>query len=211
MENKTLENFRPIPRNSVEALGELKEGNTRFIKSLQRDRDSMATVKRKASNPQPFATILACMDSRTSPELIFDQGIGDIFCVRVGGNIVDAAIIGSLELTVATSSSKAIVVLGHTACAAIQSACNHVELGNTLAVTASIQKAILQETVTTSNRTDSNPDFLANIAWINAKQSVNQILKQSTVIRELVEANQIQVVPALYDVATGQVSFTGWK
>jgi carbonic anhydrase len=193
------------PRMALEIL---KEGNERFIKNLKEDRNLLDQVNDTRDGQWPFATILSCIDSRTSSELIFDQGLGDIFSVRIAGNIVNTDIIGSMEFACKVAGSKLIVVLGHTACGAIKGACDHVEMGNLTELLSKIQPAVYQEKKTTDNRTSSNDDFVDNVALINVKRSAEQIIERSYILEQMLEKGDIAVVGAMYNVQTGKVHFS---
>jgi carbonic anhydrase len=193
------------PRMAMEIL---KEGNERFIKNLKEDRNLLDQVNDTRDGQWPFATILSCIDSRTSSELIFDQGLGDIFSVRIAGNIVNTDIIGSMEFACKVAGSKLIVVLGHTACGAIKGACDHVEMGNLTELLSKIQPAVYQEKKTTDNRTSSNDDFVDNVALINVKRSAEQIIERSYILEQMLEKGEIAVVGAMYNVQTGKVHFS---
>uniref|UniRef100_UPI0037BFB1D6 carbonic anhydrase n=1 Tax=Flavobacterium sp. TaxID=239 RepID=UPI0037BFB1D6 len=155
----------------------------------------------------PFATILSCIDSRTSAELIFDQGLGDVFSVRIAGNIVNTDILGSMEFACKVAGSKLIVVLGHTKCGAVKGACDHVEMGNLTELLSKIQPAVYEEKVTSDNRTSKNGPFVENVAQINVKRSVKNIIERSFVLERMLEAGQIGIVGAMHDIETGLVTF----
>jgi carbonic anhydrase len=192
------------PRMALEIL---KEGNVRFINNLKADRNLLDQVNDTRDGQWPFATILSCIDSRTSAELIFDQGLGDIFSVRIAGNIVNTDIIGSMEFACKVAGSKLIVVLGHTACGAIKGACDHVEMGNLTELLSKIQPAVYQEKTTVEKRDSSNGTFVDNVALINIKRSAEQIIERSYILEQMLEAGQIGVVGAMYNVQTGKVDF----
>ena len=156
------------------ALEILKEGNERFLGNLSADRDLLKQVNQTRDGQWPFAAILSCMDSRTSAELIFDQGLGDVFSIRIAGNIVNSDSLGSLEYACKVAGSKLIVVLGHTKCGAVSGACNHVELGNLTDLLAKLQPAVYEEKETTDPalRNASNPQFVQNVTEINVRRSV---------------------------------------
>jgi carbonic anhydrase len=189
------------------ALDILKEGNERFLKNLKKQRNLLDQVNDTRDGQWPFATILSCIDSRTSAELIFDQGLGDIFSVRIAGNIVNTDIIGSMEFACKVAGSKLIVVLGHTACGAIKGACDHVEMGNLTELLSKIQPAVYQEKKTKKDRTSANESFVDNVALINIKRSAEQIVERSYILEQMLEAGQIGVVGAMYNVQTGKVNF----
>jgi carbonic anhydrase len=192
------------PRMALEIL---EQGNDRFLHNLKQDRNLLEQVNATRDGQWPFATILSCIDSRTSSELIFDQGLGDIFSVRVAGNIVNTDIIGSMEFACKVAGSKLIVVLGHTACGAIKGACDHVEMGNLTELLSKIQPAVYQEKETKENRTSSNDDFVDNVALINVKRAVEQIIERSYILEQMLEKGEIGVVGGMYNVKTGNVHF----
>ncbi len=192
------------PRMALEIL---EQGNDRFLKNLKQDRNLLEQVNATRDGQWPFATILSCIDSRTSSELIFDQGLGDIFSVRVAGNIVNTDIIGSMEFACKVAGSKLIVVLGHTACGAIKGACDHVEMGNLTELLSKIQPAVYQEKETKENRTSLNDDFVDNVALINVKRAVEQIIERSYILEQMLEKGEIGVVGAMYNIKTGNVHF----
>jgi carbonic anhydrase len=192
------------PRMALEIL---EQGNDRFLKNLKEDRNLLEQVNATRDGQWPFATILSCIDSRTSSELIFDQGLGDIFSVRVAGNIVNTDIIGSMEFACKVAGSKLIVVLGHTACGAIKGACDHVEMGNLTELLSKIQPAVYQEKETKENRTSLNDDFVDNVALINVKRAVEQIIERSYILEQMLEKGEIGVVGAMYNIKTGNVHF----
>jgi carbonic anhydrase len=192
------------PRMALEIL---KEGNDRFVKNLKKQRNLLDQVNETRDGQWPFATILSCIDSRTSAELIFDQGLGDIFSVRIAGNIVNTDIIGSMEFACKVAGSKLIVVLGHTACGAIKGACDHVEMGNLTELLSKIQPAVYQETKTKKNRTSTNNSFVDNVATINIKRSAEQIIERSYILEQMLEEGKIGVVGAMYNIQTGKVQF----
>ena len=146
------------------ALEILKEGNLRFVKNLNTNRNLLQQVNDTRDGQWPFAVILSCIDSRTSAELIFDQGLGDVFSIRIAGNVVNTDIIGSIEFACKIAKSKLIVVLGHSKCGAIKGACDHVEMGNLTELLAKLQPAVYQETLTkdASQRNSSNSDCVEN-------------------------------------------------
>lgn len=192
------------PRKALEIL---KEGNNRFINNLKAHRDLLEQVNETRDGQWPFATILSCIDSRTSAELIFDQGLGDIFSVRIAGNIVNTDILGSMEFACKVAGSKLIVVLGHTKCGAVKGACDHLEMGNLTELLSKIQPAVYQEKTTLENRNSSNTTFVENVAEINVKRSVKNIIERSFVLEQLIENGQIGIVGAIHNIETGEVSF----
>lgn len=192
------------PRMALEIL---KEGNNRFINNLKAQRNLLEQVNDTRAGQWPFATILSCIDSRTSAELIFDQGLGDIFSVRIAGNIVNTDIIGSMEFACKLAGSKLIVVLGHSNCGAVKGACDHVEMGNLTELLSKLQPAVYQEKATKDNRSSKNTEFVENVATINVKRSAEQIIERSYILEQMLENGEIGVVGAMYNVETGIVEF----
>ena len=192
----------------VAAYQLLKDGNERFINGISANRDLLKSVADTKDGQKPFAAILSCMDSRGPAELIFDQGIGDIFNIRIAGNVISPYVLGSLEYAVAVAGSKLILVMGHTNCGAVKGACDDVKMGNLTALLDQIKDSIDHEPAKEGeDRTGNNKDFVNRIALQNVHHSVNQMMEQSEVIREHVENGSIQIVPAMYDIATGVVTF----
>ncbi len=189
----------------TDALQLLKEGNFRFINGMMQHRDLLEEVTHTKDGQKPFAAIVSCMDSRTSGELVFDQGLGDIFSIRIAGNVVTSYVIGSLEYAAAVAGANLIVVMGHTACGAIKGACDGVELGMLTRLLAHIQPAVAMETTIKENRTSSNPAFVDAVTLINIRNAAEQIMERSELIAGFVREGKVQIVQALYDVATGQV------
>lgn len=189
------------------AIQILKEGNERFIKNLKANRNLLQQVNETSAGQYPFATILSCIDSRTSAELIFDQGLGDIFSIRIAGNILNEDILGSMEFATKVVGTKVIVVLGHTKCGAIVGACNHVEMGNLTTLLNKIQPAIFNEKTTTDNRNGSNPVFVQNVTEINVHLTIERIRRESPIIAELESTGKIKIIGGLYDVDNGKVTF----
>lgn len=189
------------------ALQILKEGNDRFIKNLKTNRNLLQQVNETSAGQFPFATILSCIDSRTSAELIFDQGLGDIFSIRIAGNILNEDILGSMEFATKISGTKIIVVLGHTKCGAIVGACNHIEMGHLTKLLKKLEPAIEKETVTIENRNGSNTDFVNNVVDLNVHLTIERIRKESAIIANLEQEGSIKIIGGIYDVSTGKVTF----
>jgi carbonic anhydrase len=183
----------------------LREGNERFVNNLRAKRDLLAQVNDTRDGQFPFATVLSCIDSRTSAELIFDQGLGDIFSVRIAGSIINDDILGSMEFACKVAGSKAVIVLGHTKCGAIKGACDHVQLGNVSTLLNKIEPSIYAERETKENRTSKNAEFVERVSEIQVRRSVLQIVEHSMVLRSMIEEKQIQLIGALYDVESGKV------
>ena len=190
-----------------QALDILKEGNKRFIQNLKVNRNLLEQVNATRDGQWPFAVILSCIDSRSSAELIFDQGLGDIFSIRIAGNVINDDILGSMEFACKVAGSKFIVVLGHKKCGAIKGACDHVEMGHLSTVLAKIQPAIQEEKITKENRHSENEHFVENVARINVLRSVQAILNRSAILKEMIELGKIGICGAMYDVANGNVEF----
>ena len=189
------------------ALQFLQEGNDRFINNLKANRNLLEQVNATRDGQWPFATILSCIDSRTSAELIFDQGLGDVFSVRIAGNIVNTDILGSMEFACKVAGSKLIVVLGHSKCGAVKGACDHVEMGNLTELLSKIQPAVYEEKITTSERSSKNSEFVENVAEINVKRSVRNIIERSFVLEQMLDQGQIGIVGAMHDIESGKVTF----
>lgn len=191
----------------AQALQILKDGNDRFVNNLKANRNLLQQVNETSDGQYPFATILSCIDSRTSAELIFDQGLGDIFSIRIAGNILNEDILGSMEFATNIVKTKAIVVLGHNKCGAITGACNHVEMGNLTKLLNKIQPAVDAETQTKDNRTGSNSVFVSNVTELNVHLTIERIRRESPIIAGLESSGQIKIIGGLYDVDSGKVSF----
>ena len=189
------------------ALNILKEGNERFVNNIMAHRNLLQQVNETSAGQFPFAAILSCIDSRTSAELIFDQGLGDILSIRIAGNILNKDILGSMELACKLAGSKLIVVLGHTKCGAIEGACNNIVLGNITALLNKIKPAIEQETETKTERNVNNESFLKNVTVNNVFITVKKIKEQSSILHSMEQIKQIKIIGGLHDIDTGQVFF----
>jgi len=181
----------------------LVEGNKRFINNLKSDRDHLEMINETREGQYPFAVILSCMDSRTSVELIFDQGLGDLFSVRVAGNIVNNDILASIEYAVKYVGSKVLMVLGHTECGAIKSAKEGVKDGHITAlldrIRPSIAKAMLKD--------EGDHIFNDNAAYANVENSLEEILTRSEIVNELFKKGEIGLIGGVYNIESGQVDF----
>ena len=189
------------------ALELLKDGNKRFVSNLKINRNLLQQANDTSDGQHPFAVILSCIDSRTSAELIFDQGLGDIFSARIAGNIVNEDILGSMEFGCKVAGAKIIVVLGHTKCGAVKGACDNVTLGNLTSLISKIKPAVDLETATTENRNSSNAIFVENVAELNVSLSVKNILIKSPIIAEMVKNEEITIVGAVHNISSGEVKF----
>jgi MFS superfamily sulfate permease-like transporter len=192
------------PQKAIEML---KEGNKRFVSSLNINRNLLNQVNETSDTQNPFAFVLSCIDSRTSAELIFDQGLGDIFSCRIAGNILNQDIVGSMEFASKVVGVKLIMVLGHSGCGAIKGACDHVEMGNLTNLLHKIHPAISAETNTLENRDSSNEKFVENVSAINVKLVMEEITKHSPIIAELLAKKEIAIIGGMYNVMTGEVEF----
>ena len=191
-----------------QALQLLKDGNARYVAGESTDRDLLDEQKATAGGQFPFAVVLSCLDSRSAPEIVFDQGVGDIFVGRVAGNVVDTNLLGSFEFATAAAGSKVIVVMGHTACGAVKGACDGVELGNLTALLDEIEPAIdAVSTPVGTDRSSGNTEFVNRVIETNVRMQVNELLRRSDVVRGLVEEGKVKVVGAVHDLATGEVRF----
>ncbi len=189
------------------ALDLLIEGNKRFVNNLKVNRNLLAQANETSDGQHPFAVILSCIDSRTSAELIFDQGLGDIFSIRIAGNIVNEDILGSIEFACKVAGSKIIVVLGHTKCGAVKGACDHVEMGNLTALLSKIRPAVDDETTIKLNRNSSNPEFVEKVAAINVQRTLDSIMTRSSILKDLIESGKVGIVGGTHDIASGEVTF----
>jgi len=189
------------------ALEILKDGNKRFVSNLKVNRNLLQQANETSDGQHPFAVILSCIDSRTSAELIFDQGLGDVFSVRIAGNIINEDILGSMEFGCKVAGAKIIVVLGHTKCGAIKGACDHVKMGNLTALLTKITPAVDDETSTKENRNSNNQTFVENVATINVKRTVKSVMERSPILKEMIESGQIGIIGGTHDISTGEVTF----
>jgi carbonic anhydrase len=193
----------------LKALEFLKEGNQRFQNNLKANRNLLEQVNDTSDGQFPFATILSCIDSRVSAELVFDQGLGDIFSVRIAGNFVNEDILGSMEFTCKLAGTKLIVVLGHTSCGAIKGACDHAEMGNLTKLIEKINPAVnaVSEPKDESLRNSKNLEFVDSVSKKNVELTIQRIHKESPILTEMEKNGEILIVGAMYDINTGEVSF----
>lgn len=186
------------------AIAILKEGNARFAAGKTLRRDYKSQVSQTALGQYPFASFVACIDSRSTPEQVFDLGVGDAFSTRVAGNIVNEDILGSLEYASKVAGSRLVVVLGHTNCGAIKGACDDVKMGNLTALLDKFKPVVLA-TQTEGERTSKNNQFVRDVTDLNVKQTVEAIRTRSPILREMEEQGKIRIVGALYDTSSGKV------
>lgn len=189
------------------ALNLLKEGNRRFISNLKANRNLLEQANETSDGQHPFAIILSCIDSRTSAELIFDQGLGDIFSVRIAGNIINEDILGSMEFACKVAGAKIIAVLGHSKCGAVKGACDHVEMGNLTALLSKIQPAVYDEKTELQNRNSNNTIFVEKVAVINVKRTVHAIIERSPILKEMLQNGEIKLIGGMHEISTGEVTF----
>ncbi|MGE0448726.1 MAG: carbonic anhydrase family protein [Vicinamibacterales bacterium] len=190
----------------AKALTFLKDGNERFLNNLRLNRNLLQQVNDTSAGQFPFAVILSCIDSRTSAELIFDQGLGDIFSVRVAGNVLNEDILGSMEFACAVAGSRLVVVLGHSRCGAVKGACHHVEMGNLTGLLSKIRPAV-EEVRSGRDRDCSDEAFIEDVALQNTRRQMRQILERSPILRDLHDQGRIGFAAAMYSVETGKVEF----
>ena len=200
-----------IDRNNLspkDALELLIKGNQRFIKNEQQVKNLSEMREALIDNQQPFAAILGCSDSRTAPETIFDQTLGDVFSVRLAGNVACRKAIGSLEYSCKYLGSKIIVVMGHSNCGAVKAACDNFEEGNITEIIKLLQPAVSEETTTLDpERNAKNSEFVSNVCFLNVKKQIQNIINQSDILRDLLDKKQIGIIGAVYNFASGQVEF----
>jgi carbonic anhydrase len=205
MKTLTLEMQKAI--TPAMALDILKNGNKRFVNNLKTNRNLLQQANETSDEQHPFAVILSCIDSRTSVELIFDQGLGDVFSIRIAGNIINEDILGSMEFGCKVAGAKLIVVLGHTKCGAVKGACDHVEMGNLTALLSKIQPAVYDEKTETENRNSGNGEFVEKVATINVKRTVQAVMERSPILKEMIENGVCGIVGGNHDISTGVVNF----
>jgi MFS superfamily sulfate permease-like transporter len=191
----------------AQTLEILKRGNERFTQGRPLNKNLLRQLDVTAEGQHPMAVVLSCIDSRTSAELIFDLGLGDIFSVRVAGNVVNEDILGSMEFACRVAGAKMIVALGHTACGAIKGACDSVHLGNLTGLLERIKPAVAAETQTTANRTSQNTEFVENVAQLNVGLALRNIMEHSPILAEMIRNHEIGIAGGIYDVKTGEVTF----
>ncbi len=189
------------------AIDVLRTGNDRFVNNLKANRNLLQQVNDTSDGQHPLAIVLSCIDSRTSAELIFDQGLGDIFSCRIAGNVLNDDILGSMEFASKVVGVKAIVVLGHSKCGAIMGACDRVRMGNLSTLLHKIEDAMEMERETVHDRTSGNAEFVERVATNNVLLVKRQILERSPIIADMIRASQLALVGGMYDVDSGAVTF----
>ena len=188
----------------ADAQRTLVEGNRRFVQNVKAQRNLQAQMRETSEGQFPFAVVLSCIDSRVPTELVFDQGIGDIFSVRVAGNIVNEDVLGSMEYGCKVAGAKMVVVMGHTKCGAVTAACNNVELGNITSLLQKIQPAVK---LIRKNNGVMDEAAIEDVAVSNVRLSISQIRRMSSILAEMEEEGEINIVGAIYSVESGKVEF----
>lgn len=190
-----------------QAFDRLVTGNARFATGASTQRDYQAEVQATANGQFPLASIVACLDSRTSPELLFDLGLGESFAARIAGNFVNEDILGSLEFAHKVAGAKVIVVVGHTSCGAVKGACDNVEVGNLTAALAKIRPAVLAVKDDGTLRSSKNSEFVAKVAAANVRHAVQQIRDRSPLLAAMLDSGEIGLIGGMYDLHSGKVTY----
>jgi carbonic anhydrase len=206
----TMDSAQQAAMTPDAALARLQEGNQRFVSGNSLQRDYPAQVKATSTGQYPFAVVLSCIDSRSTPEVVFDQGIGDLFVARVAGNFTTPEITGSIEFATKVAGAKLIVVLGHTECGAIKGACDNVQLGNLTTVIQALQPAVDDVKDVQGDRNSKNKQFVLLVTEANVRRTVAKLRADSPILRDLEASGQIKIVGAIHDISTGQVTFYQW-
>ncbi|MFT5736150.1 MAG: carbonic anhydrase [Maribacter sp.] len=193
----------------AKSLQFLKEGNQRFQDNLKANRNLLEQVNDTSEGQFPFATILSCIDSRVSAELVFDQGLGDIFSIRIAGNFVNVDILGSMEFACKLAGTKLVVVLGHTSCGAIKGACDHARMGNLTALINKLEPAVaaVKEPKDEHIRNSKNLEFVDRVSEENVHLTIENIRERSEILVDMEQNDEIKIIGAMYDLSTGTVSF----
>lgn len=206
---KALTKEKQAAITPTDAIEMLRDGNRRFVKNQHADRDLLEQVADTATGQFPFATILSCIDSRVSAELIFDQGVGDIFSARVAGNIVNEDVLGSMEFACKLAGTKLVLVLGHTSCGAVKGAVDDAKMGNLTALLSKIRPAVeaVDEPAEPGERTSKNLDFVDSVARTNVSMTIENIRKDSPVLKEMEDSGDIKIIGGIYDINSAEVHF----
>lgn len=189
----------------AEALELLKKGNERFVTNLKFNRNLLQQVNETSDSQHPFAVIISCMDSRTSAELIFDQGLGDIFSIRIAGNVINEDILGSAEFGCKAAGAKVILLIGHTGCGAIKGAVNDVELGHLHFITSKIKRCMPKIKKLHPNL--SEPELCSEVTKENVIQGISDLKHGSTILSDMAHKGEIAIVGGVYDISSGVVEF----
>ena len=184
----------------TQAIELLKEGNQRFLNNIKRHRDNLQLVNETKDEQHPVAVVLSCIDSRTAAELVFDQGLGDIFSIRIAGNVVNDDILASMEFACKIAGAKAVVILGHTNCGAIKGACEDVHLGHLNGLISKIKPAIQE----CASKDKKDVDLVAEV---HVHRMVKEVLTRSTILNQMIQDNEIALVGGMYAIETGEVKF----
>jgi len=186
----------------------LKQGNKRFLEDNSINKDFHSQITGTSSAQFPHSIVLSCIDSRVPSEIIFDQGIGDLFNARIAGNFVNEDVLGSMEFACRIAGAKLILVMGHTSCGAVKGACDNAQLGNLTQMLSKLKFAVdLTPSVGGPDRTSKNSEFVNAVASTNVKLSIQQILDRSQVLKSMYDNKEIDIVGAMYHVETGEVQF----
>ncbi|MBI4740717.1 MAG: carbonic anhydrase [Betaproteobacteria bacterium] len=186
------------------ALAVLKAGNARFVSGKTLRRHHKSAIGKTALGQYPYASVLGCIDSRAAPELVFDQGIGDLFTARVAGNVVNEDILGSLEYASKAAGSRLVVVLGHTGCGAVKGACDGAQMGNLTMLLDKIKPSV-NAASTPGEHNSKNHAFVDEVTELNVKDVIKNIREKSAILKELEDQGKIKIVGALYDTSNGRV------
>lgn len=198
---KELQN-QITPTDAVEIL---KAGNERFVNNLKVNRNLLQQVNETSEGQHPFAVIISCMDSRTTPELIFDQGLGDVFSIRIAGNVISEEILGSAEFGCKVAGAKAVIVLGHTGCGAVKGAIDDVDLGHLHFVTSKIKRCIPE--LRTRHPTATPGDLCQSVTEQNVLQGIRDLHSSSHILSAMAHKGEIRITGGIYDISTGRVNF----
>jgi carbonic anhydrase len=205
---KTLTKELQASLSPEKALQILKDGNKRFVNNQKADRNLLQQVSETSTGQFPLAVVLSCIDSRTSSELIFDQGMGDIFSARIAGNILNEDILGSMEFACKVAGAKLVLVLGHTRCGAVIGACNQVELGNLTSLLNKIKPALaVESSLPEDQRNGSNREYVQAVTEENVHLTIKRIRQESPILAEMEKEGAIKIVGGMYEVETGAVTF----
>nr|WP_226905637.1 carbonic anhydrase family protein [Legionella antarctica] len=204
---KTVTQAKQQEMSPKQALQRLKDGNQRFLTHKQISRDYLQQAYSSAYGQFPFAVVLNCMDSRSVPELFFDQGLADLFTLRVAGNVLNDDILGSMEFAVKAAGSRLIVVLAHTSCGAVAGACDGVKFGHLTDVLDKIQPAVQSTMKDEDSKNCTDPKLVNAIAKANALNMAREIQAKSPILKEFLQSKQVGIIAGLHDIKTGQVTF----
>ncbi len=185
----------------------LKAGNARFVKNLKEQRNLKEQVGETSGGQYPYAVVLSCIDSRVPVELVFDQGIGDIFSTRVAGNIINEDVLGSIEYSCKVAGSKVVLVLGHTKCGAVTAACKGVELGNITALLSKINPAVAKVRKSRKIKAEMTASDIEETSIVNVKLSIARMKKESPILAKMAKKGEIDIIGGIYSVKTGKVTF----